>query len=47
MTELGQYCRDEILKTMGEVRAAADELEALTGSKYWPFPTYSEILFSV
>ena len=47
MTELGQYCRDEIFKTMGEVRAAADELEALTGSKYWPFPTYSEILFSV
>ena len=47
LTELGIYCKDEIIKTMNEIRAAADELETLTGSRYWPFPTYSEILFSV
>lgn len=47
ITDFAIYCRDEILKTMDEVRAAADELETLTSSKYWPFPAYSEILFSV
>ena len=32
---------------MQELRATADELETLVGSKYWPFPTYSDLLFSV
>ena len=25
----------------------ADQLEMLVGKKYWPFPTYSDILFYV
>ena len=25
----------------------ADELETLTGSEYWPFPTYGELMFGV
>ena len=28
-----------------QARALADELEKLVGRKYWPFPTYSEMLF--
>jgi len=32
---------------MNEVRLVADELESLVGAKYWPYPSYSEILFSV
>lgn len=30
---------------MDEVRAPADKLEGLVGKKFWPFPTYSDILF--
>ena len=37
----------EILPTMRKLRAAADELEGLVSAKYWPFPTYGDLLFSV
>ena len=30
-----------------EIRMYADKLENLTDRNYWPFPTYSDILFSV
>jgi glutamine synthetase len=30
---------------MGEVRAAADGLEALVDDDLWPLPTYQELLF--
>ncbi len=39
--------RDEILPKMCELRVACDEAETLTAKSYWPFPTYSDILFSV
>ena len=39
--------RDSILPKMGELRAVADEAETLTADKYWPFPTYGELLFGV
>jgi glutamine synthetase len=29
------------------LRSVVDELETLVGKKYWPFPTYGELLFSV
>ena len=32
---------------MQELRAYADEMELSTAKKYWPFPTYGEILFSI
>ena len=32
---------------MDAVRAPADKLEGLVGKKFWPFPTYSDILFYV
>ena len=41
------YYHDVILAKMDEVRASADQLEMLVGKKYWPFPTYSDILFYV
>lgn len=41
------FIRDEIIPTMNSVRAAADELEALVGEEYWPFPTYDALLFNV
>ena len=39
--------RDSILPKMGELRAVADEAETLTADKYWPVPTYGELLFGV
>ena len=37
--------RQEVFATMQEMRAIADELETLVGEKYWPYPTYGELLF--
>ena len=39
--------RDSVLPKMCELRLACDEAETLTAKKYWPFPTYGDILFSV
>ncbi len=39
--------RDEILGRMSELRIACDEAETITAKKYWPFPTYSDLLFGV
>lgn len=39
------YYRDEVLKSMNELRKYGDELETLVDSKLWPFPTYGELLF--
>ncbi len=39
--------RDTVLPKMGELRLACDEAETLTAKKYWPFPTYGDLLFSV
>lgn len=41
------FIRDEIIPTMNSVRAVADELESMVGEEYWPFPTYSELLFDI
>lgn len=39
--------RDSVLVKMGELRLACDEAETITAKKYWPFPTYGDLLFSV
>ena len=39
--------RDRLLPDMDKLRALCDEAETITADKYWPFPTYSDLLFSV
>ena len=39
--------RDTVFVKMGELRVACDEAETLTAKKYWPFPTYADLLFGV
>lgn len=39
--------RNIILSKMCELRVACDEAETMTAKKYWPFPTYSDLLFGV
>ena len=41
------YYKDTIIKAMQELRAIADQLETMVGSKYWPFPCYGELLYSI
>lgn len=47
ITKASEYIRDDILKKMAELRIVCDEAETLTAEKYWPFPTYGELLFGV
>jgi len=42
-----QYYRNTIFNIMSELRASVDELETIVAKKYWAFPTYGEILYSV
>ncbi len=39
--------KDTILADMDALRAAADAAEALTAQEDWPFPSYTELLYSV
>ena len=43
--EAATYYHNVIVKDMAAVRAEADALELITDNSYWPFPTYSDILF--
>ena len=45
--QLLHYYHDEVEKRMDDVRRIIDKLEVLTASKYWPYPTFCELLFSV
>lgn len=45
--ECAKYFGDTVFEKMCLVRQTADELETLVAAKYWPYPIYSEILFSV
>ena len=39
------YYHDVIVTDMEDLRADADLLEQLTDKSYWPYPTYSDLLF--
>ena len=42
------FCyNDEVMVAMNALRKPADELEKLVDKKYWPFPTYADLLFEV
>ena len=47
ITAQANFIRDEIIPKMSLVRVPADEAETLTAEKYWPFPTYGDLLFGV
>ena len=41
------YYHDKVFVLMQEMRAIADEMETMTASEYWPYPTYGEMLFNI
>lgn len=47
ITEESCMIRDSVLSKMGELRIACDSAETMTAKKFWPFPTYGDLLFSV
>ena len=47
MIPLAEYIRDNILPDMEALRKVCDEAETVTAKEYWPFPTYSDLLFSI
>ena len=47
VTEAANDIREVILGKMDDLRAVCDEAETITAKEFWPFPTYSDLLFSV
>ena len=45
--ERANYCRDHAISAMDATRKAVDSLEDLVDAKIWPYPSYSDLLFSV
>lgn len=42
-----EYCRDELISNMNELRQTADSAEPFIADRYRTFPTYGELLFGV
>ena len=47
VTDAAYVIRDVVLQKMAELRVVCDEAESITADKYWPFPTYEDLLFGV
>jgi len=42
-----RFYREKVFAAMVELRLTVDELETFVGKKYWPLPSYGQILYSV
>ena len=42
-----EFIRDVVLNTMEDLRSVCDEAEQVTAKKYWPYPSYGDLLFGV
>ncbi|NOW27185.1 glutamine synthetase type III [Clostridium saccharobutylicum] len=45
--DLGMMYRYEVFEQMNTLREDADKLETLVDEKFWPIPTYEDMLFNV
>lgn len=45
--EIADLYRNQVIPAMNEARESADNLECLVGKTYWPFPTYSDLIYRV
>lgn len=39
--------RNDVFKSMGDLRCIGDEIEEMVDSRTWPLPTYAEMLFNI
>ena len=47
LQDKAMFYRTDVLTAMDALRKTADEMEVNTAEKYWPMPTYGDILFSI
>jgi len=47
ITDQARFYREKVFAAMVELRLDVDGLETLVAKKYWPFPNYGQILYSV
>ena len=45
--EAAHYYKYTIFAAMEELRKTVDELETITAAGYWPYPSYTDLLFSI
>lgn len=45
--ETALHYKDTVIPLMNKLRATADELETLVSEEYWPFPTYTDLLYRI
>lgn len=45
--EKAKLYHDEVLCIMNNIRPVSDEAETLVSRKYWPYPTYGDLLFKI
>ncbi len=45
--KLSRFCCDVVIPAMDSLRSFVDSAEEITCEKNWPYPSYSELLFSV
>ena len=45
--EAAHYYKYTIFAAMDELRKTVDELETMTAAEYWPYPSYTDLLFSI
>jgi len=45
--KLADYYKDTVISRMEKVRESADKMETMTERKFWPYPSYAELLFGV
>ena len=43
----GNYYVSDVIPAMDSLRATADTLETIVSKEYWPFPTYTDLLYLV
>ena len=41
------YFKDVIIPEMNAIRSNVDEMETITDAKYWPYPSYGDLLFGI
>lgn len=47
VTSQANAYKDTILPDMEKVREVADKAEVITAKEYWPFPNYTDLLYSI
>ena len=45
--QTGIYYKDIVIPAMNSLRETADTLEVIVGKDYWPFPTYTDLLYKI